>query len=140
MKYIKYLRNGKMDKNLKITIVIGIIIAIAVIGLALINESNNAKTQVSPLTDIFDYSSMPITTWDNNTKTYTFDQNISSVNGKDYKDITMSIIFYKDNVKINNYTENIAATENGTFNLNFSTNLQDEPDEFYYDVQKATEV
>ena len=99
MKYIKYLRNGKMDKNLKITIVIGIIIAIAVIGLALINESNNAKTQVSPLTDSFDYSSMPITTWDNNTKTYTFDQNISSVNGKDYKDITMSIIFYKDNVK-----------------------------------------
>ena len=43
-----------MDKNLKITIVIGIIIAIAVIGLALINESNNAKTQVSPLTDSFD--------------------------------------------------------------------------------------
>lgn len=129
-----------MDKNLKITIVIGIIIAIAVIGLALINESNNAKTQVSPLTDSFDYSSMPITTWDNNTKTYTFDQNISSVNGKDYKDITMSIIFYKDNVKINNYTKNIAETENGTFNLNFSTNLQDEPDEFYYDVQKATEV
>lgn len=129
-----------MDKNMKITIVIGIIIVIAVMGLALINENNNPKTQVSELTDSFDYSSMPDTTWDNNTKTYTFDQNISSANGKDYKDITMSIIFYKDNVKINNYTKNIAETENGTFNLNFSTKLQEEPDEFYYDVQKASEV
>lgn len=127
-----------MDK--KITIVmIAVIVAVVAIG-AYFGLANTFIPENSPLSELFDYSIEPTTCWNANKKEYSFSQSISSVNGKNYKNIDIKVNFYKGNDLLDSHESKIDQTKNGKFNLNFTKKLEEEPDSFYYDVVSATEV
>ena len=92
------------------------------------------------MTDLFDYSIEPTTSWNAEKKEYSFSQSIRSVNGKDYKNIDIKVNFYKGNDLLGSYDSKIDSTKDGKFNLKFTKELKEEPDAFYYDVVNATEV
>ena len=127
-----------MDKKLSIAIIIAIIAVLAIAAFFALN--NSFIPESSQQTDLFDYSIEPITSWNSNKKEYSFSQSISSVDGKDYKDIDIKVNFYKNNNLLDSYDSKIDSTKDGKFNLNFTKELSEEPDAFYYDVISATEV
>ena len=127
-----------MDK--KYTISISIIIIIAVAFGVFLAWNNSSIPDSSELTDLFDYSIEPTTSWNDNKKEYSFRQSIRSIDGKDYKNIEIKVNFYKNNKLLDSYDSEIDKTKNGKFNLNFTKELSEEPDAFYYDVINATEV
>ena len=127
-----------MDKKITIAI-IAIIVAVVAIG-AYFGLANTFIPESSPLTDLFDYSIEPTTSWNAEKKEYSFSQSIRSVNGKDYKNIDIKVNFYKGNNLLGSYDSKIDSTKDGKFNLKFTKGLKEEPDTFYYDVVNATEV
>ncbi|AMK15130.1 hypothetical protein [Methanobrevibacter olleyae] len=127
-----------MDKKITIGIIVVIVAIIAIC--AFLVFSNNSIPESSELTDLFDYSIKPNTNWNDDKKEYSFSQSISSINGKDYKDIEIKVNFYKDNDLLDSYNTKIDSTKNGKFNLNFTKKLSEEPEAFFYDVVSATEV
>ena len=127
-----------MDKKITITI-IAIIVAVVAIG-AYLGFANNSIPESSQMTDLFDYSIEPTTSWNAEKKEYSFSQSIRSVNGKDYKNIDINVNFYKGNNLLGSYDSKIDSTKDGKFTLKFTKGLKEEPDTFYYDVVNATEV
>ena len=127
-----------MDKIITI-IIIAVIMAVVAIG-AFLGFANTFIPESSELTDLFDYSIQPTTNWNPEKGEYSFNQSISSVDGKDYRNIDIKVNFYKDNNLLDSYESKINNTEEGRFNLNFTKKLSQEPDAFYYDVISATEV
>ena len=127
-----------MEKKITITI-IAIIVAVVAIG-AYLGFANNSIPESSQMTDLFDYSIEPTTSWNAEKKEYSFSQSIRSVNGKDYKNIDIKVNFYKGNDLLGSYDSKIDSTKDGKFNLKFTKELKEEPDAFYYDVVNATEV
>lgn len=127
-----------MDKRITIAIIV-IIVAVVAIG-AYFGLANTFIPESSPLTDLFDYSIEPTTSWNGEKKEYSFSQSIRSVNGKDYKNIDIKVNFYKGNNLLGSYDSKIDSTKDGKFNLKFTKELKEEPDAFYYDVVNATEV
>ncbi len=127
-----------MDKKITIAI-IAIIVAVVAIG-AYLGLSNTFIPESSKMTDLFDYSIEPTTSWNAEKKEYSFSQSIRSVNGKDYKNIDIKVNFYKGNNLLGSYDSKIDSTKDGKFNLKFTKELKEEPDTFYYDVVNATEV
>ena len=127
-----------MDKKITIAI-IAIIVAVVAIG-AYLGLSNTFILESSKMTDLFDYSIEPTTSWNAEKKEYSFSQSIRSVNGKDYKNIDIKVNFYKGNNLLGSYDSKIDSTKDGKFNLKFTKGLKDEPETFYYDVVNATEV
>ena len=126
-----------MDK--KYTAMMAAIIIVLAIGAFLI-ISNSSIPESSKETDLFDYSIEPDTNWNSDKKEYSFSQSISSVNGKDYKNIGIKVNFYKDKNLLDSYETKINSTKDGKFNLKFTKELSEEPDAFYYDVVSATEA
>ena len=127
-----------MDKKITIAI-IAIIVAVVAIG-AYLGFANTSIPESSQMTDLFDYSIEPTTSWNAEKKEYSFSQSIRSVNGKDYKNIDIKVNFYKGNNLLGSYDSKIDSTKDGKFNLKFTKGLKEEPDTFYYDVVNATEV
>lgn len=127
-----------MDKKITIAI-IAIIVAVVAIG-AYLGLSNTFIPESSQMTDLFDYSIEPTTSWNAEKKEYSFSQSIRSVNGKDYKNIDIKVNFYKGNNLLGSYDSKIDSTKDGKFTLKFTKGLKEEPDTFYYDVVNATEV
>lgn len=127
-----------MDKRITIAI-IAIIVAVVAIG-AYLGFANTFIPESSELTDLFDYSIQPTTNWNADKKEYSFSQSISTIDGKDYRNIEIKVNFYKDNNLLDCYDSKIDSTKEGKFNLNFTKELPQEPDAFYYDVISATEV
>lgn len=127
-----------MDKRIT-AVIIAIIIAVVAIG-AFLGFANTFIPESSELTDLFDYSIQPTTNWNADKKEYSFSQSISSVNGKEYKNIEIKVNFYKDNNLLDSFDSKINSTKDGKFNLNFTKELSQEPDTFYYDVISATET
>ena len=127
-----------MDKKITITI-IAIIVAVVAIG-AYLGFANNSIPESSQMTDLFDYSIEPTTSWNAEKNEYSFSQSIMSVNGKDYKNIDIKVNFYKGNNLLGSYDSKIDSTKDGKFTLKFTKELKEEPDTFYYDVVNATEV
>lgn len=127
-----------MDKRIT-AVIIAIIIAVVAIG-AFLGFANTFIPESSELTDLFDYSIQPTTNWNAYKKEYSFSQSISSVNGKEYKNIEIKVNFYKDNNLLDSFDSKINSTKDGKFNLNFTKELSQEPDAFYYDVISATET
>ena len=132
------LRRLSMDKKITIAI-IAIIVAVVAIG-AYLGLSNTFIPESSKMTDLFDYSIEPTTSWNAEKKEYSFSQSIRSVNGKDYKNIDIKVNFYKGNNLLGSYDSKIDSTKDGKFTLKFTKGLKEEPDTFYYDVVNATEV
>ncbi|MBE6512065.1 MAG: hypothetical protein E7Z75_02785 [Methanobrevibacter olleyae] len=127
-----------MDKKITV-IMIAIIVAVLAIG-AFFALSNTFIPESSRFTDLFDYSIEPTTSWNSEKNEFSFSQIIKSVNGKDYKDIDIKVNFYKGNDPLGSYDSKIDSTKYGKFKLNFTKELSEEPDAFYYDVVSATEV
>ena len=127
-----------MDKKLSIAIIIAIIAVLAIAAFFVLN--NSFIPESSQQTDLFDYSIEPVTNWNSDKKEYSFSQCINSVDGKDYKNIDIKVNFYKNNNLLDSYDSKIDSTKDGKFNLNFTKELSEEPDAFYYDVISATEV
>ena len=127
-----------MDKKLSMAIIIAIIAVLAIGAFFALN--NSFIPESSELTDLFDYSIEPVTNWNNDKKEFSFSQSISSIDGKDYKNIDIKVNFYKNNNLLDSYDSKIDSTKDGKFNLNFTKELSEEPDAFYYDVISATEV
>ena len=127
-----------MDKKITITI-IAIIVAVVAIG-AYLGFANNSIPESSQMTDLFDYSIEPTTSWNAEKKEYSFSQSIKSVNGKNYKNIDIKVNFYKGSSLLGSYDSKIDHTKDGKFNLKFTKGLKEEPDTFYYDVVNANEV
>lgn len=127
-----------MDKKITIAI-IAIIVAVVAIG-AYLGLANTFIPESSQMTDLFDYSIEPTTSWNAEKKEYSFSQSIRSVNGKDYKNIDIKVNFYKGNNLLGSYDSKIDSTKDGKFTLKFTKGLKEEPDTFYYDVVNATEV
>ena len=127
-----------MNKKYAVAILAIIIAVIAIGGFLALN--NSLIPESSELTDLFDYSIEPTTSWSDDKKEYSFSQSIKSVNGKEYKDIDIKVNFYKGNELIGSHNSKIESTKNGHFNLNFTEKLSEEPDSFYYDVASASEV
>ena len=127
-----------MDKKYSLGI-LAVLIVVVALGVFLAFE-NSEIPESSDLTDLFDYSSEPITDWNADKKEYSFSQTVSSVDGKDYKDVDIIVEFYKGNENIDNYTSHIKSTKDGKFKINFTTELSEEPDALYYNVINATEV
>ncbi len=124
-------------------IIIGAIALIMIIfAIILLSNSFNANyiPENPEYTALFDFSNEPVTSWNEEKKEYSFNQNISSVNGEEYNTINLKVIFYKDNEKLGSHIYLIDKTENGKFNLNFTKELPEEPDSVYYDVLSFTEV
>ena len=126
-----------MDK--KYIVMIAIIITVLAIGAFLV-INNSSIPESSEMTDLFDYSIEPDTSWNQDKNEYSFSQSISSVNGKDYKNIDIKVNFYKDNKLLDSYESKINSTRDAKFKLKFTKKLSEEPDAFYYDVINATEV
>ena len=63
-----------MDKKITITI-IAIIVAVVAIG-AYLGFANNSIPESSQMTDLFDYSIEPTTSWNAEKKEYSFSQSI----------------------------------------------------------------
>ena len=127
-----------MNKKYTVAIVAIIIAVIAIGGFLALN--NSLIPESSELTDLFDYSIEPTTSWSDDKKEYSFSQSIKSVNGKEYKDIDIKVNFYKGNELIGSHKSKIESTKNGHFNLNFTEKRSEEPYSFYYDVASASEV
>ena len=127
-----------MDKKLTV-IMIAVIVAVLAIG-AFLGSSNTFIPESSQLTDLFDYSIEPTTSWNDDRNEYSFSQSIKSVNGKDYRDIEIKVNFYKGNDLLGTYDSKIDSTKDGKFELKFKKELSEEPDAFYYDVVSATEI
>ena len=127
-----------MDRKITI-VIIAVIVAVVAIG-AYLGFANNSIPESSQMTDLFDYSIEPTTSWNANKNEYSFSQPISSVNGKDYKNIEIKVNFYKGNDLLDSYDSKIDSTKDGKFELKFTKELSEEPDAFYYDVVSATEV
>ena len=132
------LRRLSMDKKITIAI-IAIIVAVVAIG-AYLGLANTFIPESSQMTDLFDYSIEPTTSWNAEKKEYSFSQSIRSVNGKDYKNIDIKVNFYKGNNLLGSYDSKIDSTKDGKFTLKFTKGLKEDPDTFYYDVVNATEV
>ena len=126
-----------MDKKY-IVMIVAIIAVLAIVGF--FAYSNFSHPESSEQTELFDYSIEPTTSWNADKKEYSFSQSISSVNGKDYKNIDIKVNFYKGNELIGSHDSKIDNTTNGKFNLKFNQKLSEEPDAFYYDVISATET
>ena len=127
-----------MDKKYSLGLLAVLIIFVA-LGVFLA-FGNSEIPESSDLTDLFDYSSEPITEWDEDKKEFSFSQTVSSVDGKDYNDVDIIVELYKENKNIDNYTSHIKSTKDGKFNIKFTTKLSEEPDALYYNVINATEV
>ena len=127
-----------MDKKITIAIIV-IIVAVVAIG-AYFGLSNTFIPESSQMTDLFDYSIEPTTSWNAEKKEYSFSQSIRSVNGKDYKNIDIKVNLYKGNNLLDSYDSKIDHTKDGKCTLKFTKGLKEEPDTFYYDVVNATEV
>ena len=127
-----------MDRKITI-VIIAVIVAVVAIG-AYLGFANNSIPESSQMTDLFDYSIEPTTSWNANKNEYSFSQPISSVNGKDYKNIEIKVNFYKGNDLLGSYDSKIDHTKDGKFTLKFNKEIKEEPDTFYYDVVNATEV
>ena len=127
-----------MDKKLLIAIIIAIMAVLAIGAFFALN--NSFIPESSELTELFDYSIEPDTSWNSDKKEYSFSQSIRSIDGKDYKNIDIKVNFYKNNNLLDSYDSKIDSTKDGKFNLNFTKELSEEPDAFYYDVISATEV
>ena len=127
-----------MDKKITIAI-IAIIVAVVAIG-AYLGLSNTAIPESSQMTDLFDYSIEPTTSWNAEKKEYSFSQSIRSVNGKDYKNIDIKVNFYKGNNLLDSNDSKIDNTKYRKFNLKYTKRLTKEPDTFYYDLVNTNEI
>ena len=125
-----------MDKKYIMAIIA--IIAVLAIG-GYLAYSTFTIPESSASTELFDFSSEPVTSWNANKKEYSFSQTISSINGKDYKNIDIKVNLYKGSTLLDTYSTKIDSTKNGKFKLKFNQKLSEEPDAFYYDVVSATE-
>ena len=97
-----------MDRKITI-VIIAVIVAVVAIG-AYLGFANNSIPESSQMTDLFDYSIEPTTSWNANKNEYSFSQPISSVNGKDYKNIEIKVNFYKGNDLLGSYDSKIDQT------------------------------
>lgn len=128
-----------MDKK-SIAFIALIVVILIMIGGYLISSQNSIESQISELTGNFDFSNEPVTSWDGSTHEYKFKQNVKTSDNKDFKDIRMDILFYKGGKLLDTKTIDINQTSNGAFELDFNAKLDEEPDEFYYNVTSATEI
>ena len=118
-----------------IVIVALIFIILAVIGLNILPFFDfNAPDDITEFTDLFDYSSKPVTNWNENSHEYKFHQKITSINNQKLENAHIDIIFYNHGKLIGIESDDINKTDNGTFDLDFTIKLDCEPDTFYYNV------
>jgi hypothetical protein len=128
-----------MDKRIIAFIALIALIAI-MIGGYVISSSNSVESQISDITGSFDFSSKPVTSWDANTQEYKFNQKVKTFDKKEFKDISLDILFYKNGKLLDTETVDINQTKGGSFEIDFNKKLDEEPDQFYYNVTSATEL
>ena len=128
-----------MDKRI-IAFIALIAIVATMIGGYVISSSNSVESQISDITGSFDFSSEPVTSWDEDTNEYKFNQNVKTFDKKEFKDISLDILFYKNGKLLDTETVDINQTKSGSFEIDFKTKLDEEPDQFYYNVTSATEL
>ncbi|MDO5828109.1 MAG: hypothetical protein Q4Q19_07605 [Methanobrevibacter sp.] len=128
-----------MDKRI-IAFIALIAVIVIMIGGYVISSSNSVESQISDITGSFDFSSEPVTSWDEDTHEYKFNQNVKTFDKKEFKDISMDILFYKNGKLLDTKTVDINQTKSGSFELDFNAKLDEEPDQFYYNVTSATEL
>ena len=135
-----YISRGEiMDKRIIAFIALIAVVLIAIGGYVLSN-SNNIESEISDLNAYFDFSNEPVTSWDESTHEYKFKQNVRTFDQKEFKDISLDILFLKDGKQFDKKTVDIDQTNNQTFDLDFNIKLDEEPEEFYYNVTSATEI
>ena len=132
-------RGEIMDKRI-IAFIALIAVIVMMIGGYVISSSNSVESQISDITGSFDFSSEPVTSWDEDTHEYKFNQNVKTFDKKEFKDISMDILFYKNGKLLDTKTVDINQTKSGSFELDFNAKLDEEPDQFYYNVTSATEL
>lgn len=132
-------RGEIMDKRI-IAFIALIAVIVIMIGGYVISSSNSVESQISDITGSFDFSSEPVTSWDEDTHEYKFNQNVKTFDKKEFKDISMDILFYKNGKLLDTKTVDINQTKSGSFELDFNAKLDEEPDQFYYNVTSATEL
>ena len=132
-------RGEIMDKRISAFIAL-IAVIVIMIGGYVISSSNSVESQISDITGSFDFSSEPVTSWDEDTHEYKFNQNVKTFDKKEFKDISMDILFYKNGKLLDTKTVDINQTKSGSFELDFNAKLDEEPDQFYYNVTSATEL
>lgn len=93
-----------------------------------------APEDITEFTDLFDYSSQPITNWNGNSHEFKFHQKITSVDGQNIENASVDVLFYSHNRQIAVQSSEIDKLENGSFDLDFTIKLDSEPDAFYYNV------
>lgn len=128
-----------MDKK-SIAFIALIAVVLIAIGGYVLSNTNSIESQISDITASFDFSSEPVTSWDAGTQEYKFKQNVKTFDNKEFKDISMDILFYKDGDLLDTKTVDIDKTNGGAFELDFNVKLDKEPDAFYYNVTHATEL
>ncbi|WP_297982167.1 hypothetical protein [uncultured Methanobrevibacter sp.] len=129
-----------MDKKIIYLLIAIAVIVVAAAGFSATSNNDTYSLENPELTGAFDFSATPTTDWNSENKELNFKQTISTEDGKDYKDIDMKVVFYKGGKLLDEKTINIDKTNDGAFDLDFKVKLQEEPDEFYYDVISAEEV
>ncbi len=132
-------RGEIMDKRI-IAFIALIAVIVIMIGGYVISSSNSVESQISDITGSFEFSSEPVTSWDEDTHEYKFNQNVKTFDKKEFKDISMDILFYKNGKLLDTKTVDINQTKSGSFELDFNAKLDEEPDQFYYNVTSATEL
>ena len=132
-------RGEIMDKRI-IAFIALIAVIVIMIGGYVISSSNSVESQISDITGSFDFSSEPVTSWDEDTHEYKFNQNVKTFDKKEFKDISMDILFYKNGKLLDTKTVDINQTKSGSIELDFNAKLDEEPDQFYYNVTSATEL
>lgn len=128
-----------MDKR-TIAFIALIVVVLIMIGGYVISNQNSVESQISDLNVDFDFSNEPVTAWDASTHEYSFKQDVRTFDHKEFKDISMDVLFYKNGKLLDTKTIDIDQTNNESFELDFNVKLDEEPDEFYYNVTSATEI
>ena len=78
-----------MDKRI-IAFIALIAVIVIMIGGYVISSSNSVESQISDITGSFDFSSEPVTSWDEDTHEYKFNQNVKTFDKKEFSYVRLN--------------------------------------------------
>lgn len=95
---------------------------------------DNEPIDISENTDQFDYTHKPLTVWNESNHEFKFHQKITSKYNQSFENISIDIIFYDNNKLLGIESYNVDDIKNGSFNLDFTVQLDSQPTFFTYNV------
>ena len=120
----------------KIGVILAIIFILAVfVGLFILPYFDSSNPiDIGENTDRFDYTSKPVTVWNETSHEFKFHQKITSKYNQSFENISIDVIFYNPDKIIGTQSSYVDEISNGSFDLDFTIKLDSQPTSFIYNV------